>query len=58
MFSKLFSLTRKLWNVWSRRVCGRSLTVEDFSLERLKRLERPQIEERLLAFAEMVRLED
>jgi hypothetical protein len=34
-----------------------SFTVEDFSLERLKRLERREIEERLLAFAEMVRLE-
>jgi hypothetical protein len=34
-----------------------SFTVEDFSLERLKRLERREIEERLLDFAEMVRLE-
>ena len=34
-----------------------SFTVEDFSLERLKRLERREIEQRLLAFAEMVRLE-
>jgi sugar/nucleoside kinase (ribokinase family) len=34
-----------------------SFTVEDFSLERLKRLERREIEERLRAFAEMVRLE-
>jgi len=34
-----------------------SFTVEDFSLERLKRLKRREIEERLLAFADMVRLE-
>jgi hypothetical protein len=34
-----------------------SFTVEDFSLERLKRLERREIEDRLLAFADMVRLE-
>jgi len=34
-----------------------SFTVEDFSLERLKRLESPEIEERLRIFADMVRLE-
>ncbi|HWN55479.1 MAG TPA: sugar kinase, partial [Methylomirabilota bacterium] len=34
-----------------------SFTVEDFSLERLKRLEPREIEERLRIFADMVRLE-
>jgi len=34
-----------------------SFTVEDFSLERLKRLESREIEERLRIFADMVRLE-
>jgi len=34
-----------------------SFTVEDFSLDRLKRLKPDEIESRLIVFADMVRLE-